>query len=95
VAALCPDAAICARRLRKCREWHGRQGSTGSKSAGVAPGGIGIGGTPIGGITGKPTLGGTGPTLGMVPDPEPDEELLGVAEDVESAEFLDCDAAAG
>jgi len=74
----------------KCREWHGRHGSTGSKSAGVAPGGIGIGGTPIGGNPGNPTPAGMGPTLGKLPDPEPDDELLVAAEDGDSAEFLDC-----
>jgi len=89
VAAPCP-AAICARRFVKCREWHGRHGSTGSKSAGVAPGGIGIGGIPIGGIPGKPTPAGIGPTLGLLPNPGPDEELLVVAEDNRSAEFLVC-----
>ena len=59
------------------------------------PGGIGIGGTPIGGIPGMPAPAGMGPTLGVVPKPGPDAELLAVAVYDASVEFLDCDAELG
>jgi len=81
--------------LTKCREWQGRHGSTGGKSAGDEPGGIGIGGKP-----GKPTPAGRGPVLGEVPDAELDEKLDEVVDEVlenvaESAGLLDDAADAG